>query len=367
MDTMICLVSKQTMPNVIPVLMYKPKNVLLLWTKGFEGSLHNLSHLFLGKRISVRDICLDNEYDIEGIQKKLNEVFGTLNGNVSVNITGGTKLMALAAYKFAEEKNLRILYCDTDNKVIRTLSSNNSTEPITCSLSVKDYLLAYGYDIVSSSSMDLYENYSELFSVVEQYNLWHQFLNFARQCRQRDDEGNNRLRIGDKLTQDNIFLLEYKSGKKERINDYYNLTITINNRKIMQFKDVNKTLTKGTWLEIFMGRQIYTKYKVFPLIGCNIKSGNGAPNELDVLVVYNYKLFIFSCKSGILTETRGANQALYQVETLKTLAGGTYGDAHLVLTDPRITNRNIDIIKQRAKDMRVKVHFGIEEIKNIQL
>lgn len=148
MSTIFCLVSRQAMANVLPVLMFQPKSVVLFTTPEEKHCADNLEKLFKSKGIKVSRLDGLNAYDYINFKDAVKSELEKTEGDVILNVTGGTKLMALAAYEAFAEKDKKIFYCNTENKQIIHLFPKLNTEPLTLNLSIKDYLISYGYEIV---------------------------------------------------------------------------------------------------------------------------------------------------------------------------------------------------------------------------
>ena len=128
-DTIIHLVSDQTMQNVLPILALRPRRVI---------QVHSPSPAFVRKAQHTRDAValaqrtvpkLGNDAPaIEWEEVALHEPFPGLAetaavirpflaraelGRICVNYTGGTKNMSIGAWKAASEEGVATLYCDT--------------------------------------------------------------------------------------------------------------------------------------------------------------------------------------------------------------------------------------------------------------
>jgi len=105
MNTMFCLVSRQAMANVLPVLMYKPAKVMFFATPEEKRTANNLEKLFKEKRITVFRKDDLNAYDYISFKSMIKEQLNKItDSDVCLNVTGGTKLMALAAYEAFNSK-----------------------------------------------------------------------------------------------------------------------------------------------------------------------------------------------------------------------------------------------------------------------
>jgi len=70
---------------------------------------------------------------------------------VTLNITGGTKLMAIAAQSVAQVSGWRMFYVDADTDRIIWLGHDKiPDQPLRKQLRLRHYLRSYGFDLVNS-------------------------------------------------------------------------------------------------------------------------------------------------------------------------------------------------------------------------
>jgi len=119
MSTIVCLVSRQSMANVIPVLELHPSEVILLRTKQESKVALNIQRLFVSKNIKTRIYkSYIDPYDLETVKSACREIINESETNIILNVTGGTKTMAIAAYEIFKSSDKRILYYDPIHHII---------------------------------------------------------------------------------------------------------------------------------------------------------------------------------------------------------------------------------------------------------
>jgi len=331
MNTMFCLVSRQSMANVLPVLMFKPSYVVLFATPEEKRSADNLQKLFQSKSISVKRIDGLNAYDFTNFKKIVSEELNSSVDETWLNITGGTKLMALAAYEAFAEKNKRIIYCDTEHQHIITLSPENKIENLIAEITISDYLLSYGYHIKETKDLSIVTKFYPLFGFILKNNLINDFISFYQEIREIHFEDHLNIQIKRK----NFHL--YKNF------DTYTFLFDPKNKK--SFSVSSSQYKSGDWLEYYIYYTLKEKYKLNPLTGVKIVSAENVENEIDVLVLKDYKLYNYSCKSG-----KSDNQFdLFQLETLRNITSGTFGKGIFVTT-----KKGSKRFLERAKELNIK-------------
>ncbi|NWF51100.1 MAG: DUF1887 family protein [Ignavibacteriaceae bacterium] len=331
MSTMFCLVSHQAMANVIPVFMYKPQFVVLFATPEEKHTADNLEKLFISKKIVVKRIDNLDAYDYLKFKDCILDELTKATNDVWLNVTGGTKLMALAAYEAFAEKDKKIIYCNTDRSQMIHLFPKLSPEKLNLNISIDDYLQSYGYKVVSSRTNEVKKEYFELFELIESNNLRLSFTKFLDDYRRQTGSENPLTTYSDKKNK--IFTIQRTPTS---------ILLFVNNRK---FKFNDENFLKGDWLEYFI---LYSleKQNIKPEVGVKIISDSNVENEIDIIFIKDYQLYLISCKSGKNTDP---NKDIYEIETLRNIAGGTFGKAYL-FTVQDLTER----MKQRAKDLKIE-------------
>lgn len=331
MNTMFCLVSRQAMANVIPVLMYKPNKVLLFATPEEKNTADHLEKLFNSKNINVNRIDDLDAYDYLKFKDCILNEINKASGDLWLNVTGGTKLMAFAAFEAFTEKDKKIIYCNTDRNQIIHLFPKLSIEKLNLNISIDDYLQSYGYKVVSSRTNEVKKEYFELFELIESNNIKLPFANFLDDYRSQTGSENPLKTYVDKKNK--IFTIQKTPAS---------IILYVNNTK---FKFNDEKFLKGDWLEYFM---LYSleKQNIKPEVGVKIVSASNVENEIDIIFIKDYQLYLISCKSG---RKNDPNKDIYEIETLRSIAGGTFGKAFL-FTVQDLTEK----MKQRAKELKIE-------------
>ena len=119
------LVSAQPIPNLIPLRIadIKPDEVILLTTKQMQTHADNLAIVAKNWKIESRQENID-DFDMEKIQSRLIDILireDDAGNDVWLNVTGGSKIMALSCYKVMNENN-KVIYVDTYNNRILFIS-----------------------------------------------------------------------------------------------------------------------------------------------------------------------------------------------------------------------------------------------------
>ncbi len=347
MNTMVCLVSRQSMANVLPVLMNKPQQVVLFATPEEKKSADNLEKLFSSKSIAVKRIDGLDAYDYIRFKDSVKQQLEKSNEDTVLNVTGGTKLMALASYEVFAEKDKKIIYCDTEHQKIVTLFPNYDASILSAKVTIEDYLLSYGYTIEETKNITDEKKYFELFSFIESNILMNSFIELYTKVREYFASGTKIHNPKFTITSDDKYFQFQKN--------FDNYFIQYGKQKKNSIKVETSEFKSGDWLEFYVYYLLKQKNNLNPMIGVKIKNQEGVENEIDVMVLKDYRLNIYSCKTG-----KKDNQFdLYQLETLRQITSGTFGKGIFVTA-----NEHSDNFLKRARELSVSV---IHINNNIQL
>jgi len=332
----ICLVSKQAMPNIIPALMYKPNRVILLATIQEKGTAENIKKVLRKNKVhcEIHKEIVD-AYDVNSVSNACQLYINKKNEDFILNMTGGTKIMAIAAYEAFRRVNKRSLYCDTEeNKIIHFHSGNITKSDIRLKIKVEDYLQSYGFRLSPYHTIDKKERAVRNKSFIDfVFNNTKSYLEFVDYIKP--------LVSNSPLTK----YLGYGDYELKPLPGGYELSHL--KKTIFKANEIGEII--GTWFED------YTYYKIIKnelddiLLGQNIISGGKLRNEIDIMFTKNCKLYLISCKNKKL-EKNINKQDLFELDGLRSLAGGTFAKAFKVLTNEPEEN-----LKNRAIELKIDI------------
>lgn len=164
-DLHVVLVSDQTLANLIPALMERPDTVILVCSDAMDrkGQCHHLESLLKRQAIATHIEPGAPDAGLAGIHDYALALADRLDAahpgtRVTLNATGGTKLMALGFIEAFRPLASRILYTDTAHRCLETLPIAREVvpppQPMTDVLDVPAYLAAQGFRFAGASSDD---------------------------------------------------------------------------------------------------------------------------------------------------------------------------------------------------------------------
>jgi hypothetical protein len=347
------MVSAQPLPNLVPALSEetRPQLVLMLVSENMHDKAVLLRQNFekLGCRVEETRI---SPYQIEAIRSCISEVLARHEGRtVALNLTCGTKLMALGAYEVFRDLGYSAFYIDTDNRRHISLLPTLDTRPLAGLLSVKMSLSAFGYAITHTSSCQVSPKRGQFGDyLVTNIDRLSGALGILNACAARAKTGMlaqlEPRQLGNKSLQE---LLAQCAAAE--------LLVCDGARLVFKNEDA-RFFANGGWLEEYVLR-VVNRLKGQKLVqdhACNLRveSQRLVRNEIDLALTAHNRLHLIECKTAQLegkkNKTGRADTVAYKLEALRDLVGGTYARAMLVSYRP-LTNED----RQRCRDYKIEL------------
>lgn len=339
MKTIVCLVSHQPMANAIPVLELTPDKVILIRTKQEKKIAENLRILFEKKKIKteIYNKFID-PYELEKVKAVCRQIINENEGEVVLNVTGGTKPMAIAAYEIFKSSDKKIIYYDPVHHCIMTMNPMETIKnPIKLKLNIEDYLLGHGYEIISDVNKTGRAEKKERFLKGMNYKRFNEFMIFYSEVKNKNPLSKPRFdyaRHGFKFNKsmDRITIIDEVTGEKIKTDlSNYNFGDFLEDLLYIKLKNL---------------KHDDIKYSV-KISKDNVKS------EIDVLLTNDCKLYLYSCKDKARTD----KYDLFEIEVLRNVAGGTFGKANFIVTkDDEYIQRVAGNLNISVKNIRT--YFG---------
>lgn len=159
----VCLVSEQTIPNVLGIDYFNPNHILFVSTEEMKRRKKSVAIVEtlkrLGKLIPYEEITV-HEDSLLDCQNRLSKwISGKEDSEFSVNITCGTKIMSIAVFEFFKNLRSRIIYIPVGkNEFFQIHPISNQTVNISRRLSVTEYLTSYSLSILNEKNFSRYKN-----------------------------------------------------------------------------------------------------------------------------------------------------------------------------------------------------------------
>lgn len=359
--THVCLISTQPIPNLLPLLIEKPARAIFLVSPEMRERAERLKKVVQphGIRVEMQET---SAYDFDTTAALCGELLKNGAG-LTLNVTGGTKIAALAAFQAFFFDNRRVIYCDTEHDRLIQLAPERCVDPIRSNLiRVHDCLACYGIPQVAGGDPP---------RGAEQRKA---HLNALATLLVRNEKLlgnlNSALEHQEKKTFANISLNELGKGAEELTDVLAHCgAATLTGSTNLNIPSEDKLFfCMGGWLEEY----VYWTVRNLNLKGLdasiNVKvqwDGKGRRptlNEFDVLFTHANRLHLISCKAAnpdrITESGTRATEALNELDTLKDRAGGLFGRAMLVSA-----RKLSDYDRERAQKMRIDLVDGQEVLR----
>ena len=340
---LVCLVSEQTIPNVQFIKWYFSQNqkeieILFISTEEMERKekTNHIENTLVSFRDSFEiDVITTDENDMDKVLESLRCYFLEKQfEDIIVNITGGTKLMSLAAYQFfIQLENAKIFY-QPIGKPLQQLYPEMKKYDIFEILSLEEFLTAHGisfsFDNNCVKDWDFNKTVFDLIvkdnhtlikkMVVLQNNSW-----FKNIWKRKDS-------------------LNFEEISEEKFSNIGGISVTRDEMcgliALFGFNPQDVKLSHiryitGGWFEEYVYQKICNGEDNVEeknvALNVNISKGNDK-NELDIIYLdRDNKLHVIECKSFVEGKEGGKvlNDALYKLQAIIKSKFGLFVKQHL--------------------------------------
>lgn len=364
--THLCLVSDQPVPNYLPLRHQatKPEKVILAVTEKMKLKTAWLQRAIERLQIEVSTLELPSAFDLPLLQEFF---LGWLDSSdaaadVMLNVTGGTKPMAIAAQEAFRMADKPVFYINIDNDELVWLDRKRESIKMTPNLSLKNFLTIHGFEIVDSAENIRLSAEWATFArdlAKDGATTWGKSLRtlnyYAMRAQERDV-----LDVG-RITADNV---PHWNDLMDSL--FYNEIISKQDRLTFKSPEA-RAFANGGWLEYLVFEAVKDIGGIKkPLLNLKIKDSTGNQNELDVAFLARNRLHIIECKTKRLDarkdEIEGpAADTIYKLDSLRK-AGGLRTKGILVSFRPIAAPH-----KRRAEESGITVidQQGLSRLKEL--
>lgn len=327
-DTHLCLVSAQATPNLTPILDpdFSPRRVVLAVSPDMQKRAEWLADVMKRHRVQVEILPIADAYDFSGCWETILDWAGKPQEKptVALNVTGGTKIMAMAAQDVFRELHLPVFYVNVENDQVLRIDQREAPVALPSKIKLREYLEAHGYATKNSAKPNISGKQRDFLDrlAYESESLGRGLgrLNWLAQ------QAKNNLRSP---------MLDSNDLDSIALND---LIGRFSDEGLLQQKDgmlifpdeASRQFVNGGWLEFLIYQSLA---QLSPKIGLTdyatsveIAHPDGiTKNELDVACIYRNTLHVIECKSANLAASGDgrdkATEAIYKLTALKKLGG----------------------------------------------
>ena len=367
-DVHFCLISDQAAPSLLPILDpdFKPKEAVLLVSDKMKSNAEALEKVFKEKNIKVTLVRIENIYDFQEMENCFIELIDKFDGkDIALNVTGGTKLMAIVAQNTFAMGGKPIFYVDSDNNQILFISRDEKGQSIpnkmlNCQIDLKTYLSAYGMVYKSTKQPLASEQLiTNLEPFIKQYDKYKDDIPLLNSYAAESQKSGFKVDFKHHKVKSFVTLLEELHHKN--LLDF--------DRHRIDFRDtVHKDLLNGVWLEEITYKAI-ENIKSIQDKALSLEVGNssydqskhqyalknqGNQNEFDIAFMAKNRLHIIECKTQLMNKEGGikSEEILYKLEALKNYGG-------LMTKKCLVSYFEVpESVKNRAKELHIEIIQG---------
>ena len=377
MKALLCLLSGQHVPNLLSVHHFLPERLVLVESSEMKHS--NAADCFL-KALAIGGahydrvypasvselstnhslvqianvVSLDKVNDLKLVQAVIGQAFSLApDAEWIVNLTGGNKLMALAAHEFFKSRNARFCYVEhnTPRKLI-PLDERMDNADCTHEISIGEFLAGYGFELRRSPN-DLkkveseVQQFWEASRVLAEFSTAEDLILF-----EREEQIQIRRKKTFELDENRLSLLP------QPVRDALVAAFGLNSQGRFVLDKANRAgdFVTGGWLEVFVCGLLRRNSQVLKL--CDVQRGvkpfGGEvqePNDLDVAFIdQQLSLVMVECKSG-LQEHEGARDILYKIDSVIGQSKALKARAILATTSDFLIDRERGDLTARVKQL----------------
>lgn len=331
-----------------------------------KSNAEALEKVFKEKNIKVTLVRIENIYDFHEMENCFISLIDQYEGkNIALNVTGGTKLMAIVAQNTFAMCEKPIFYVDSDNNQILFISRDEKGQSIpnkmlNCQIDLKTYLSAYGMAYKSAKSPMASERLiANLEPFIKQYDKYKDDIPLLNSYAAESQKSG--------------FKVDFKHHKVKSfvtlVEELHHKNLLDFDRHRIDFRDtVHKDLLNGVWLEEITYKAI-ENIKSIQDKALSLEVGNssydqskyqyalknqGNQNEFDIAFMAKNRLHIIECKTQQMNKEGGikSEEILYKLEALKNYGG-------LMTKKCLVSYFEVpESVKNRAKELHIEIIQG---------
>ena len=362
--THFCLVSQQAAPNLLPLLDndMKPEKVVLLVTPQMLQQANYLEQVIKPRGIKVEQQRLELVDDINAMQDQLIALIDNEpDDEIALNVTGGTKWMAIAAQEVFRMKGSAVFYVKVEDDKVLFLDGDPASHNLFQRIDLKSYIHAYGYEFreqdqvvgLSQQQRQLCERLvlrvGEWQGAIGQLNLL---------ASEAEKNGTLNLPLGSRIKhqdpQLSVLLGECTDA---------GLLRSAPGDQIHFSDETARSWANGGWLESYVNSKLNELkgegvIQDSPRLNLHIhRIGATSHNEVDVCFMARNRLHLIECKTKRMTgrgSAEATTDAVYKLDSISDLGG--LGTKSMLVSYRQL--KPVD--QQRAKDLKIKVIQGVQ-------
>lgn len=379
-DTHVCLVSAQATPNLIAAIddQWRPRRVILVTSEKMVGNAEYLGRVLQRRGIGVESLSIGDAYDYHELYDFFFELVDMQTVGVALNVTGGTKIMAMAAQEAFRDAKAPVFYVNVETDEIIVIGKRPPNESLGGKVGLGDFLEAHGYtfkDGLQPVKPALKR---------EETDLTHRIVDGVERFGPALGTLNE---IAQRARGSLIGKLDERQRAEADLNEIIDLFAEGGHLRrdgaALHFEtEASWRFVAGGWLEqhVYQAIADMAGSRHFADYGMNMKTvapDGTTSNEMDGAFLHRNTLHLIECKAGNLAipgnygDDKGT-EAIYKLETLLRMGGlrtrGMLIDYRGRLSKPRTSyeKKRVEANYARAKAANIRIVSGakIKDLKS---
>jgi hypothetical protein len=372
MRILLCLPTRQHIPNLLHVHHFRPDVVLLLDSPTHQGSAERMREVLklgriapLPKLESVRLQDEDTLAEIRGVIRA--EIDKRAGADWIANLTGGTKPEAIAAYECFREIQATMTYVHASRPNTIVFLADDHEEQCDYQPGLREFAAAYGFRVPTRQKK------------LEDAEAWARGLAPVAREIARHATGEELLGLNEQqrglMRRGRLTLKPEHRGRLLARGELLDLLAQALDLQVRDGGLCGRPdkragdFLSGGWLEVFFYNLLSQHQDALGLwdvhLSVYLAAPNQVQNELDVAFVHNYELHMVECKSGT-QEHDPAGEILYKIEAVMSQLHATLVRKHLVTTAPSLVDAETGAVKQAVQNRASLYDCRIVTARNIR-
>ncbi len=343
MKHQIILVGGQILPLYLGIKEFNPDYIHFIASEDSKFALNNILALFSDLKYKI-SIC--NPYDFKSISEKLNSIIEDRKeeDEFVINLTGGTKVMVLAAQSMMLANNFKGFYFNhTDSVLVLPEFSQNTINKF---VTIDEFFSLSGHKITSFKKIEsLDPEDKKAAEKIYRFALNdYRYKKIIYQISKQYKSDNIQIPPIGKILIENKIDFSWGSNKIE---------ISEKGRIIQSFvsKNIISLFFNSSWWEIIVAGEISKSTKIKELLlqaELPFKTDNKVlKNEIDVLINLGRQLIFIECKSGKVKQ-----EDINKMKIIKDTYGGIISKSLLVCFE-----KPTDVIIEKCEELGIEVYY----------
>ena len=339
MKHQISFLGGQLLPVYIGVKEYMPDKLHFIASEESKEGMKVLKDLL--KELKFSEFICD-PFDFYAIKKRIESIIEKVDANddVLINLTGGTKIMLLAAQSVISDKTVNGFYINQDYSLIEVPSYVK--KQIVSELTVKDFFGLSGHNAFTFKKLSDFTEFdfkvsNEIENFAESNKLYSKVTDFVRKkFRLVPEKGFEKTPGGASIKWENGFI-----------------EINNNNKSVISFKsnNIKDFFFNASWWELIVAAEVgkWSKAKEV-MLHCELPfktDDKSLKNEIDILLNTGNKLIFVECKSGNIKQ-----EDINKMKVIKQTYGGIISKSLLVSRFMPSQS-----IMEKCKELDIEVYY----------